>query len=299
MVRHSDRVRFLVSMLAPERLTRVVDVGANPINKNPYKRLVDCGGAEVWGFEPMPEAFAALEPMQTDTRHYLPDAVGDGAPGILKITKGGGFSSLLTPDATTLSFLGRWSALMQVVEEVPVETKRLDDIAALPGIDLLKIDVQGAELAVFKGARDKLSNALMVITEVAFVPLYEGQPLLDAQMRELQRQGFVMHKFLHQTARPLLGPRSNRLEPRLTRNQLIDGDAVFLRDLRRPEAMSDEQLKHMAILSDAVARSFDVALRCVDLLVEREAIVAAEADTYAAMLPGQKQPTLAEREGSQ
>ncbi len=54
----------------------------------------------------------------------------------------------------------------------------LVDLDGLSDIDLIKIDVQGAELDVFRGGGKALANALMVITEVEFVELYTGQPLL-------------------------------------------------------------------------------------------------------------------------
>jgi len=54
------RTQFLIDALQPDRLTRIVDVGANPINDNPYKPLLDMGACEVYGFEPHPEAYAQL-----------------------------------------------------------------------------------------------------------------------------------------------------------------------------------------------------------------------------------------------
>ena len=53
MSRHfvADRALALVELLRPERRTRVVEVGANPINENPYRNLLSLGHSEVWGFE--------------------------------------------------------------------------------------------------------------------------------------------------------------------------------------------------------------------------------------------------------
>ena len=41
-------------------------------------------------------------------------------------------------------------------------------------IDFIKIDVQGAELDVFKGGKKALENVLKIICEMEFVPLYES-----------------------------------------------------------------------------------------------------------------------------
>ena len=39
-------------------------------------------------------------------------------------------------------------------------------------VDFIKIDVQGAEGDIFKGAPKTLKNALNIVCEVGFVPLY-------------------------------------------------------------------------------------------------------------------------------
>lgn len=72
------RVETLIDVLQPSRLTRVVDIGANPINDNPYKNLLDMGGCEVWGFEPQEPAFNELMRTKRENEHYLPYAIGDG-----------------------------------------------------------------------------------------------------------------------------------------------------------------------------------------------------------------------------
>lgn len=46
-----DRAAYLAEALAPERLTRVVDIGANPLSEPPYAPLLRVGLCEVWGFE--------------------------------------------------------------------------------------------------------------------------------------------------------------------------------------------------------------------------------------------------------
>lgn len=283
-----DRLDALVALLAPERRTRVVEVGANPINDNPYANLRASGHCEVWGFEPDPRAFAKLTPSDVET--YLPYAIGRGGPATLHVTKVASLTSLLRPSAETTTFFQRLASPATVVEEVALETHRLDDLDAVPPFDLLKIDVQGGEVQVFEGAAAKLSSSMAVITEVAFVPLYEDQPLLDDQMRVLRQHGFDFHKFTFLKGLSLRGGLATNLQKNGHSNQLLDGDAVFLRSLRKPDLIDTEALKHMAILADAVIESFDVVARCLDLLMARDAIDADGAAAYVARLPRQGKP---------
>jgi FkbM family methyltransferase len=275
-------------LLAPARRTRVVEGGANPINENPYAGLLAAGHCEVWGFEPEPRAFARLAQSETET--YLPYAIGKGGPATLHVTKAASLTSLLRPSGETAAYFQRFASPGTVIEEIAVETHRLDDLDEVPPFDLMKIDVQGGEMQVFEGAAAKLATALAVITEVAFVPLYEDQPLIDDQMRVLCGHGFDLHKFSFLKGFSLRGGLATTLDKAAHDNQLLDGDAIFLRSLRQPDLIGTEALKHMAILADAVIESFDVAARCLDLLIARDAIDPNAAAAYVARLPRQGKP---------
>src|SRR5918994_1153850 len=63
-----------------------------------------------------------------------------------------------------------------------VETMRLDrfcDAHSIERIDLVYLDVQGAELMVLRGAGDYLTRIGAVWLEVGARELYDGQPLKD------------------------------------------------------------------------------------------------------------------------
>lgn len=55
---------------------------------------------------------------------------------------------------------------------------------------LLKLDVQGSELAVLKGASRLLHITTYGLAECSFVELYEGQPLFSEVYRFLEERGF-------------------------------------------------------------------------------------------------------------
>ena len=165
---------LLRDLVRCSRPTSVLDIGAAPIDgRPPYREMLDYGLCTVIGFEPRPDALAKLEQHKGPLERYLPHVVGDGGEHRLKMTKAEGMTSLLTPDENQLRLFNGFPDWGSVVEEVDVQTHRLDDLD-IDEFDLLKIDVQGAELMVFQHGRERLRDAVAVHTEVSFVPLYLG-----------------------------------------------------------------------------------------------------------------------------
>lgn len=281
----ADPLSVLLSDAPPSRPTRIVDVGANPLSDPPYRPLLDRGGCALWGFEPQAEAFAALERSKGPNETYFHHAVGDGARATLRVYRDSGLTSVFPANEAALGFLGRSEGNIRLVDTVEMDTVRIDDIEEIDAFELLKIDIQGGEVAVFEGAARKLQGAVAVIPEVRFYPLYEGEPMLGGVDQALRALGFQFHKFLFQKAKVLPSSQIGRLRRAHHRNQLIDGDAVYIRDLGRPEAVSDDDLKHLAILAASVFESHDLALHCLDHLVARGAVGAGLPEAYADALP--------------
>lgn len=96
----------LFDILRPERLTAVVDIGANPLEGDgapPYRQMLVKRLCTVVGFEPQADALVSLNAGKSELETYLPYAVGDGAKGILKVCRARGMSSLLTPEPQALN----------------------------------------------------------------------------------------------------------------------------------------------------------------------------------------------------
>jgi FkbM family methyltransferase len=185
---------YLQAILATERLTAVVDIGANPIDGDPpYIEMLRSKMCTVTGFEPQPAALAVLERQKGPLETYLPYAVGDGRHHTLRLTAATGMASLFNPDTDRLDLFGGFAEWGRVVGEVTLATRRMDDIEDVAHLDMLKIDVQGAELMVFRGARKRLTDAVVVHTEVSFVPLYTDQPVFGEIDIELRGLGFIPH----------------------------------------------------------------------------------------------------------
>lgn len=280
-------VDLLLEHLDPASATRIADVGANPLTPPPYQDLLERGGCHVFGFEPQPDAFDALQRAATAYETYFPAAVGRGGTAELKIFNDSGLTSVYEPEMGPIRFLGRSRHNVQVKERVTMQTCPLDAIDEIDRIDMLKIDVQGAEVEVFQGARRKLVDCVAVVTEMRFLRLYRGEPMMAGIDAELRAQGFEFHKFLFVKEKVIPNSQIHRLRRARHRNQAIDGDAVYIRDMGVPEACSDEALKHMAILASGVFDSHDLALHCLDLLVARGAAESDLPARYVDALPAE------------
>lgn len=86
------------------------------------------------------------------------------------------------------------SSVFSIAETYSVELKRLDDIvpACLP-ISLLKIDVQGYESAVLKGASRLLTHTHAVLMEVNFQNHYDGESGFTGLHNQLVEAGFRLN----------------------------------------------------------------------------------------------------------
>lgn len=274
----------LLGILKPGRITEVVDIGANPIDGDPpYKPMLDAGLCRVTGFEPQEKALAELLQKKGPNERYLPHAVGDGDSHTLKICLAPGMTSLFEPDQSTLELFEVLKPLGQVIQRVPVQTHCLDNIDDIEHLDFLKIDIQGGELAVFQHGKEKLSKAVAIQTEVSFLTLYKGQPSLGDIDLELRRQGFVPHCFAAVKKWPI-APCVINGKPGLPLNQLLEADIIYVRDFSQPKNMSDEQLKHLALIAHHCYGSFDLTLRCLMLLEQRKALAAGSQQSYLALL---------------
>ena len=259
---------LLRDLVRCSRPTSVLDIGAAPIDgRPPYKEMLDYGLCTVTGFEPRQDALEKLEQRKGPLERYLPHVVGDGREHRLKITKAEGMTSLLTPDENQLRLFNGFPDWGSVVEELEVQTHRLDDLD-IDEFDLLKIDVQGAELMVFQHGRERLRDAVAVHTEVSFVPLYLGQPTFGDVDVELRAQGFVPHS-MPDLKRWAITPTmfgENIYNPG---NQLLEADIVYVRDIAHPEQMTSEQLAHLAMIAFHIYGSIDLAVFCLIELRQR------------------------------
>jgi hypothetical protein len=86
-----------------------------------------------------------------------------------------------------------------VVDKLKMPCETVDRIAQQlnTNFDVLKLDVQGAELDVLRGATKSLEHVFAIDIEVEFCELYKDQPLFDQVFAFLRKAGFEFIDFTY------------------------------------------------------------------------------------------------------
>ena len=164
-----------------------------------YRRLFP--RSVVHAFEPLPENYVKLakraeaDPSIVAHQLALSDQVGSAA---FHVSEWADASSLLPPKDTGSTF----DAYQSSKRAIEVKTMTLDTIAVQEGvaaIDILKMDAQGAELAILHGGVNLLAagKIRMIYTEAQFRPLYVGAGTFDQISVYLAQYGFVLHNLFN------------------------------------------------------------------------------------------------------
>ena len=139
-----------------------------------YRQLFP--SAEIYAFEPFEESFSKLFASHGKDINVFQLAISDrNGKAVINIDEDPSCNSLLgRPDSVAKYY----KTCSESTNQRTVETQTIDSfcrIRNIGSIDILKIDVEGAETMVFSGASDMLAqNKIKVIyTEVMFVPHYE------------------------------------------------------------------------------------------------------------------------------
>lgn len=169
----------------------ILDIGAN---EGQFVKLIrnHCKESMIYSFEPLKECYDKLK-VNIDTQQ--PSMAFHFALGAkeetMKINRNESSpsSSILSMDELHKKELPHTTNTD--TEEITV--KSLDQIASDLKIEqplLIKIDVQGFEDQVIRGGENTIKEASIVVVELSFEELYEGQPLFDDIYSIMKTMGF-------------------------------------------------------------------------------------------------------------
>jgi FkbM family methyltransferase len=172
----------------------LVDVGAN---EGEFIRAATqlAKPAAVIALEPLPACQPMLTPLLASSSNgQLIRAAAGAAPGEVELNCTGNtkMSSLLPPQpGIEASYANGDYAVLQKLK-VPIV--RLDDVVAPDArVGLLKIDVQGYEMEVLRGAARTLCQTDALLIEVNYTPHYEGAVSFNDLHAFLTTTGFHLH----------------------------------------------------------------------------------------------------------
>lgn len=248
-------------------LIEITDVGALPLADHieVYAPLLKADRARVTAFEPDEAGCKAAQEALGAAHRCFPYFIADGKPRTFYETNIAATGSLYPPNQQVLDLLPDVAPYVRLKATHPVQTRRLDEITEIERIDFLKLDVQGAELDVIKGAGRLLDDVLVIHTEVEFLELYKGQPLFSEIEHFLRGQGFQFHAFMD-LAKRFIGPLRSRPGEITGYHQTVWADAVFVRDLTMLSRLAPKRQFALAAIMHEVYESADVSLHILQQL---------------------------------
>lgn len=193
------------------RITAVLDVGANEGQAALTFRAL-FPHAEIHSFEPQPDPCRRLRERFAGDAHFHLHAIACGSATArlpMQVSEFSPASSLLKNCAPGDDASEVPTAAQTTTIEVPVE--RLDQYAPLqklpPGTWLMKLDVQGFELEVLRGATGLLPKVEFIICEVLLADFYENQTKIEDVFSFLRSEGFLPIDFDD----PIRAPKSRKV----------------------------------------------------------------------------------------
>ena len=193
--------RNLVHLLREQGITHVIDVGANTGQFAQKLRYAGYRDA-ILSVEPVSVVHDTLRAhaARATTWTVLPRAAVGDRDGTVTIN--------ILADSTLSSTLT--SLHQATIAHETVDLRRLDTLLEEAGLDqgariALKIDVQGAEASVLKGASATLARARMLMLEMCLIPTYEGETYYLDLLNMLYPLGFRAVFFSPVVTRPRRG----------------------------------------------------------------------------------------------
>ncbi len=217
-VRPHDAFQVQKSLISRDNVV-VFDVGAHVGRVTTVYRAM-FPSARIYAFEPFPESFALLtERTRADgarTSSYNLALADRKGRAVLNANVASLTNSLLASEVESHRYWGKGK--LETSARLEVDTSSIDCFCeenCIDRIDILKLDVQGAEYAVLNGAQRMLANhrIALIFMEVIVAPTYQGQHKLHEYLGKLDSFGYELFDFYNAVR---------------CRSRLIQTDALFM-----------------------------------------------------------------------
>ena len=188
----------LMAMLRAQQINTIFDVGANEGQFGAMLREEGYQGRIV-SFEPLSSAWGKLNARahKDPLWEVAPRGAIGSTDGEIELHIAGNSASSSALDmlpahltaAPESAYVGTELAPLRRLDTFVREYLREDSIL------LIKVDTQGYESEVLKGAQELINSAAGLHLELSLVPLYQGQVLYEAMIDMVNAAGFEMWAF--------------------------------------------------------------------------------------------------------
>ena len=188
----------LAKLFREYEIDTILDVGANEGQFGQSVRALGFRG-KLYSFEPVISAYEKLSRVSSSDNNWTTFNFALGSQSgeaLINVSDFSSFSSILDVNDYALD---RWKD-SEVTHQQKIAIRTLDDCMADGAIDcdnrvLLKMDTQGYDLEVFKGAQSVLSNTSCILSELSLIPIYDGMPNYSEALSMFESHGFNVSGF--------------------------------------------------------------------------------------------------------
>lgn len=187
---------FLRKLFALLDIDCVLDVGANRGQYRDFLRTHVGYSGHIVSFEPIPESLEILRARAEADANWTVEgyALGQSSgQARFNVMASSTFSSFLEPDHSATS---RFNGGNKIQNSIAVSIRTMDEVLPQFAKKLqmkslyLKLDTQGFDLEVARGAIHSIPRFKALQTEASIVPIYKGAPDYVTSIRMFQSLGF-------------------------------------------------------------------------------------------------------------
>jgi len=174
----------------------ILDVGANKGQYGKFLRFLGYTG-DIISFEPLPPVFQILADAAKDDPRWTVVNLGLGDKREEKVinfhSQSSDFSSILTINKLGLEQFGGLENPIQLTISIETLDNFFKDAPQWQGRKtFLKMDTQGYDLQVFRGAKTALTQCVAMQAELSFHGIYDGMPTYLESLKEFEQSGFTV-----------------------------------------------------------------------------------------------------------